>query len=143
MKKHGLLWGLMLWVTLCLAASGATRLTVSSEGAITDTKTGLEWVVGPDRDITYADAEKWVAACKVAEGGWRMPTWKELQALYQQGLGKRNMDPAFATTGWWVWAEPRDTVTAWHFRFLDAIEDFYRRDKSDDFRVFGVRSRSK
>jgi hypothetical protein len=143
MRKHGLLWGLMLLVMLCLAASGTTRFTVSSEGVITDSKTGLEWVVGPDRDINYTQAEQWAAACKMAGGGWRMPTWKELKDLYQAGLGKRNMDPAFVTTGWWVWAEPRDMVTAWHFRFLDDIEDFYRRDKSDDFRVFGVRSRSK
>lgn len=143
MRKYVLLWGLMLSVMLCLAASDATRYTLSPEGTITDTKTGLEWVVGPDHDIDYAQAEQWVAACKVAGGGWRMPTWKELQALYQEGLGKRNMDPAFVTTGWWVWAEPRNMVTAWHFRFLDAMEDYYRRDKSDDFRVFGVRSRSK
>jgi len=35
----------------------------------------------------------------VAGGGWRMPTRQELSALYQKGIGKRNMDFGFKTTG--------------------------------------------
>ena len=43
------------------------RFMVSSDGAIADSRTGLEWVVGPDRDMNYAQAEQWVANCKVME----------------------------------------------------------------------------
>jgi len=63
-------------------------------------KTGLEWVVGPDRDTNYEQAKQWVAACRLAGGGWRMPKLGELSTLYQEGVGERNMDTAFKTTGW-------------------------------------------
>ena len=121
-----------------------TRFTVSAEGVIADSKTGLEWVVGPDRSANYAQAEQWVAGCNVAGGGWRMPTRKELATLYQRGIGERNMDPAFRPTGWWVWAEPRDSSSAWGFYFHDGYESWHRRDYSGrDPRVFAVRSRSR
>lgn len=81
-------------------ATGATRFAVSSEGVITDSKTGLEWILGPDRDTNYSQAEQWVASFKMAGGGWRMPTRQELATLYQKGVGQRNMDPAFKITGW-------------------------------------------
>ncbi len=113
---------------------------VSSEGTITDPKTALQWVVGPDQDTNYAQAEQWVAACKVAGGGWRMPTRAELKTLYQKGLGERNMDPSFKTTGFWVWTEPKDSSSSWVFNFTGGFEDSYRRDLSYSFRVFGVRS---
>lgn len=122
--------------------TGTTRFAISGEGVISDTTTGLEWVVGPDEDTDYARAEQWVAACAVAGGGWRMPTRAELKGLYQKGVGERNMDPGFKTTGWWVWAEPKDLSS------LDFGFDFGGRESSYGQgvlviggRVFGVRSR--
>ncbi len=117
------------------------RFEVSAEGMIVDSQTGLMWVVGPDKDTNYAQAEQWAAACTVAGGGWRMPTKLELKGLYQQGVGERNMDPAFKTTGMWVWAEPRDSSSAWGFGFGFGGEDWINRDYSSYARVFGVRSR--
>jgi hypothetical protein len=123
-------------------ATGAVRFEVSAEGMITDGQTKLEWVVGPDKDTNYAQAMQWVASCQVAGGGWRMPTRMELKTLYQQGVGVRNIDPAFKTTGWWVWAEPRDSSSAWTFYFNNGNEEIWRtRDLSSGLRVFGVRSR--
>jgi len=122
-------------------ATGATRFEVSSEGVITDGQTGLEWVVGPDQDTNFSQAEQWVAACKVAGIGWRMPTREELRGLYQRGVGERNMDPVFQTTGWWVLAEPRDSSSAWLIHFNDGYEYWRSRDYSGYGRVFGVRSR--
>ncbi len=131
-------------VDLATGATAAEHLfTVSADGVITDDQTGLAWVVGPDKDINYSQAEKWVAACKLAGGGWRMPMKKELRALYQDGVGERNMDPAFKTSGGWVWAEPRDSSSAWGFSFGSGVERWYRRDSSDNSRVFGVRSLSR
>ena len=117
------------------------RFLVFSEGVIADSKTGLEWVVGPDRDTNYEQAKQWVAACRLAGGGWRMPTRQELSTLYQKGVGERNMDTAFKTTGWWVWAEPRDSSSAWNFSFYDGYESWDTLDFSFNARGFGVRSR--
>ena len=149
--KHGLTWTLMFALTFWLAVcsgygSSATnpnsdgpRFTVSSEGVITDSKTGLEWVVGMNR-VTYSKAEEWVAACDVAGGGWRMPTRKELSALYQKGVGERNIDPVFKITGFYVWAEPRDPSVAWNFDFDRGYEHWNTRWDVYDLQVFGVRS---
>jgi hypothetical protein len=124
-------------------ATGKTRMTVSSDGVIADTQSGLEWLVGPDRDTNYAQAEQWVAGCNVAGGGWRMPTRQELATLYQKGIGARNMDPAFKTTSTWVWAEPRDSSSAWRFNFYNGREDWGYRTYWHSYRVFAVRSRSR
>ncbi|MBW6519468.1 MAG: DUF1566 domain-containing protein [Desulfoarculaceae bacterium] len=120
--------------------TGAARFQVSADGMITDGQTKLEWVVGPDQDTNYAQAEQWVAACQVAGGGWRMPTGAELNELYRKGVGERNMVPPFKTTGWWVWAEPRDSSSAWLFDFYGGNENWRLRDNSNLDRVFGVRS---
>ncbi|MBI4559497.1 MAG: DUF1566 domain-containing protein [Candidatus Hydrogenedentes bacterium] len=120
--------------------TGKTRFTVSLEGVIADAQTGLDWIVGPDRGTNYAHAEQWVAACNVAAGGWRMPTQQELRSLYQQGVGERNMDPVFNTTGWLLWAEPGDSSSAWGFNFGNGGEGWPDRDPSSFPRVFGVRS---
>jgi len=122
-------------------ATGAVRFEVSADGMITDGQTKLEWVVGPDKDTNYSQAMQWVASCALAGGGWRMPTRVELKTLYQQGVGERNIDPAFKITGTWVWAEPRDSSSAFSFHFYYGRDTANRRDFSVDARVFGVRSR--
>jgi hypothetical protein len=115
--------------------TGALRFAVSPEGVITDSQTGLDWLVGPDRDIkNYDQAHQWVAGCSVAGGNWRMPTCRELASLYQ-GEGERNMDPAFKTTGWYVWAESSG------FNFNGGSEGWTYRNGSYGTRVFAVRSR--
>ncbi len=123
--------------------TGATRFVVSSEGVITDSKTTLEWVVGPDRDTDYAQAEQWVADCKVKGGGWRMPNREELKTLYMESFfGGANRDPVFKTTGSFVWAEPEDSSKAWRFGFPTGPSGWSRpRSESAKNRVFGVRSR--
>jgi hypothetical protein len=123
------------------SASTDKRFLVSSENVILDTKTNLEWLVGPDRDTNYADAVKWVESCRVAGGGWRMPTRKDLLELYQKGKGDRNIDPVFKQTGWFVWAEPRDSSSACYVYFSDGLEFWGHRNGSYDVRAFGVRSR--
>jgi len=122
-------------------ATGATRFTVSSDEVITDAVTGLEWVVGPDEDIDYTRAAQWVAACTVGGGNWRMPTPEELKGLYRQGLGERNMDPAFKATGWGVWAESKDSTGGRRFNFYGDGGDEFSGPHGRLGRVFGVRSR--
>jgi hypothetical protein len=75
------------------------RYTVSAEGVITDSKTGLEWVVGPSAPTSYNQAEAWVKGCKIAGGGWRMPMLHELNGLYEKGVGEFNLSPVFKVKG--------------------------------------------
>jgi len=121
--------------------AGVPRFTLDASGVIRDSETGLEWLVGPDRDTDYVMAEKWVASLSgVSGGGWRMPTVAELRTLYQPGVGSYNIDPAFRTTGWWVWGEPRDESSAWNFNFNNGSENWDDRDHSNyGDRVFAVR----
>jgi hypothetical protein len=118
--------------------TGATRFVVSADGMIADSETGLEWVVGPDRQMDLPQAEQWVAMCNVAGGGWRMPTREELKTLYLNGVGSRNMDPAFKITGWRVLAKSSNESGELGFDFGPGI--WHDRHGAMDNRVFGVRS---
>ncbi len=75
-----------------------------ANGIVKDTKTGLEWMAGPDRDMSWDEARAWVESLNAGGGGWRMPTMKELKGLYQYGKGSRNMTPLLKTTGYYVWS---------------------------------------
>jgi hypothetical protein len=81
------------------------RFIAYSNGVVEDTKTGLEWYAGPDKNTTWDKAKSWVQNLTIDGGGWRMPTINELKTLYQQGVGTRNMTPLLKITGWWVWSE--------------------------------------
>ena len=126
--------------------TGSTRYWVSSDGVITDSQTDLEWVIGPDESRNYAQAEQWVTACKLDGGGWRMPTRKELESLYQKypsGVVRRDyldwaFGPAILLS---VWAEPNDASSAWVFYFELGEGHSTDRSDSETFRLFGVRSR--
>jgi uncharacterized caspase-like protein len=113
-------------------------------GIVKDTKTGLEWVPGPDKDMTWDEARAWVESLNVGGGGWRMPKMKELEGLFEKGKGSRNMTSLLKTTGWWVWsgdtAGASGSVNAWAFGFYSRSD---RRDSiSHANRAFAVRSRS-
>ena len=75
-----------------------------ANGIVFDSITGLEWYVGPDRRTNWYEAEKWVKNLSVGGGGWRMPKVAELEKIYEQGKGSRNMSPLLETTGWFVWS---------------------------------------
>ncbi|MEW6263625.1 MAG: caspase family protein [Thermodesulfobacteriota bacterium] len=122
------------------ASTGSSAASSTAAGIIV--KNNLEWYVGPDRNTTWDEARAWVAGLTVGGGGWRMPTRSELKGLYEPGRGSRNMDPAFQTTGWWVWSgEIKGSSSAWPFYFGTGHEDWYSRNDSYDKRAFAVRSR--
>ena len=66
--------------------SDDNRFLVYDDGVIEDTKTELEWMVGP-YEINHYQAENWVTGLR---GNWRLPTVKELDGLYQLDKGKYN-----------------------------------------------------
>ncbi|MBT8365429.1 MAG: DUF1566 domain-containing protein [Deltaproteobacteria bacterium] len=114
-----------------------------ASGVVRDTKTGLEWVAGPDKATNFDEAKRYVEHLTVAGGGWRLPAKEELEALYEKGKGSQNMTPLLKTTGLYVWSgESEDPSTAWGFSFLSGSGVWIGRGESDFFiRAFAVRSR--
>lgn len=130
---------LALLASGCGQAGGETRYSLLHQEVIKDNATRLEWVVGPDRYTNYTQAVAWVHGCGIAGGGWRMPTLAQLRGLYAQGQGLSNLDPVFKTTGWRIWAEPRDASSAMIFNFETGREEWRDRNFDNFARVFGVR----
>ena len=134
--------------TLAVNPGDEKRFTRDSTGVITDHRTGLEWLEGPDIDTTLDAAKQWVAGLKENGDGWRMPSIEELKSLYHGGAGSRNIDPVFWTAGWYIWSgKPHRSWLGisggWIFSFFDGVEQHYRSGRSDQFRCFAVRSAQK
>lgn len=111
-----------------------------ANGIVRDTKTGLEWKAGPDRDTTWNEAQSWVQSLG---GDWRMPTIDELKSLYKNRNGDQNMTPLLKTTGWWVWSgETQGSFTAWSFYFDGGHKSWFYYKSSGLKRAFAVRSQS-
>jgi serine/threonine protein kinase len=122
--------------------SKAGRFVKLPSSVVRDNMTGLEWFAGPDRDISWRKAKSWVATLRVDGGGWRMPTIKELKALYQEGVGSRNITPLLETKGLWVWSgESKGPSTVWHYYLRDGKAQWIRHTDSISLcRAFAVRS---
>jgi hypothetical protein len=133
--------------TFCLAEAGDKGLTIQDDryiqtvgGIVADTKTGLEWLTGPDQNTTWREAKLWVEGLSLDGGRWRMPTLNEVKALYQHGVGKRNMSPLLKTTGWYVWAgETEEDSSAWHFNHNYGNRPWLKRCPAGYGRGFAVR----
>ena len=115
-----------------------------ANGIVRDTKMGLEWKVGPDKDTDWNEARSWVQSLNLEGGGWRMPTLDELEGLYKKGAGSRNMTPLLKTTGWGGWSgETKGSSDAWRFGFSSGRGLWGSRDFSNyGGRAFAVRSQS-
>jgi len=128
-------------------AKPSDRFTVVKGGVIFDSKTALEWYVGPDRDTNWNQAKSWTENLTVAGGGWRMPTIPELKAIYQKGAGRNNIDPIFQTTDTWVWSGQMGgsssfgSPTAGFFGFSYGKWGWVGLGAAVDGRAFAVRSR--
>jgi len=95
------------------------RYTVTSCGSIQDTRTNLEWFVGPDRNTTWHEARQWATGLQTCGGGWRLPSLEEIRTLYDPSLyagtgyytrGQHwpaHMDPVFNRIGGgsWIWSD--------------------------------------
>jgi len=116
-----------------------------SNGIVKDTKTGLEWKAGPNKNTNWNKARSWVKSLNLDGGGWRMPTMDELQGLYKKGMGSHNLTSLLLNTTYkylYVWSG--ETEDSWLARFFGfAIGDRYEGDRiiSDNVRAFAVRSR--
>ena len=131
---------------LMFVADGSAKqeqhfVLMKSTGIVKDTKTGLEWKVGPNKDTNWDQARTWVQKLKLDGGGWRMPTLDELKGLYKKGASPLNISPLFKTTGWQVWSDKlKDSTFAWGFYFVCGGKGWDGRTFPYDFRAFAVRS---
>ena len=126
-----------------LNATQNPRIYVArTNGIVRDTKTGLEWVAGPDNDTSPEEAKAWVGSLNIDGGGWRMPTLDELEGLFKKGAGDRNMTPLLKTTGWWVWSTPLVEKVTRIFGFTSGVRSNTFNYDSRNCRAFAVRSRS-
>jgi len=71
----------------------------------------LQWLVGPDQDMTWAQAKKWVQS--LGEG-WRMPTLIELKGLWEANLPIKGRG-AFSAA--YVWSQDKGIGSAKRFNF--------------------------
>ena len=115
------------------------RYIAYDNGIVKDKRAGLEWIAGPDRDTTWEEAKNWVASLTVDGGGWRMPTKRDLERLYVERWGSRNMTRLIKTKGWYVWSGDRIDKG---FDFTLSHEDweYGQPDSSSRTRGFAVRS---
>lgn len=134
-----------------------SRYSVDSCGAIADSRTGLEWFVGPDRNVTWYEAQQWTSALPACGGRWRMPTINEIVTLhnpattagtgfYTQGrYFPAHIDPVFNAIGGgsWVWAsEPSATGDAQSFNLNQGkAVSFSATNTTYSTRAFAVRKR--
>ena len=119
------------------------RFVAFSNGTIVDTATDLDWKAGPDGDTDWNEARLWVQSLILDGGGWRMPTMDELEGLYKESAGNRNMTPLLKTTGYRVWSgETKGSFSARLFSFGNGSRAWFGRDDSRYGRAFAVRSRS-
>ena len=92
-----------------------------ANGVVYDSKIGLEWIAGPGRNMSWDEAKEWAKGLDIDGSGWGMPTRKELETLYQEGKGKRNMTRLLETEAWWIWSvEPDDSLSS--VSLISAIE---------------------
>ena len=109
-----------------------------ANGIVYDSKTGLEWIAGPGRNMNWGEAKQWAEGLEMEGSDWRMPTRKELETLYQEGKGKRNMTRLLETAAWWVWsAELDDSASSSLFDFSHGTRDWHSRTP----RAYAVRVR--
>lgn len=126
-------------------------------GVVYDTRTGLEWFAGPDKNINWKKAKSWVENLDAAGGGWRMPTCDELETLFRKGAGSkdisplsRNMTPLFKVRGQFIWSgaigEIKGSIwSRWDAEYFNFNFDGFSASDlfwfSSDFRSFAVRTR--
>ncbi len=110
-----------------------------ANGVVYDSTTGLEWIAGPGKNMSWEEAKEWAAGLEIDGTGWRLPERKELESIYKKGAGKRNMTRLLETPAWWAWsAEHDDNPSASLFDFSGGTRDWHSRTP----RAYAVRVRS-
>lgn len=137
------------------AETDTKRFEKLQGGVILDRRTGLQWLVGPEK-VKYGKAEEWVTNSNVDGGAWRMPSHAEVLSLYDPKAGPRNRDPLFASNSviWtgdvhrqrttFVSSDRRVVFVFYTERFYPTLQlkagTAYGMLRSEKFGVYAVRS---
>lgn len=127
-----------------VARSASGRFSKDAQGVVTDSQTGLRWLVGPNKPTSWQEAQAWVKG--LAAKGWRLPLRSELYALVGSGetagpRGGSRIDPIFQLTACCVWSSESGDASAAPFHVCYCRENWFRRVFNPHFRAFAVRSR--
>jgi hypothetical protein len=118
----------------------ASRFHFSTNGIIQDAQTGLEWLVGPDRDTSWEEARSWVAGLMIDGGGWRMPTINELKNAHERSPFGPFRPPFYPKTGWLLWSgESIRKVGGWYFDYTYSRKYSSSNKVSKNLRAVAVR----
>ena len=133
------------------------RFSRDERGVITDSKTGLQWLEGPDKPTSWAEANSWIQGLG---NGWRLPNLEELEGIYikdspRMGANKDlsslsfmplKLDPEFSMNrSYWVyWGISKNVQLLWGLNFSCGEQS--SRSVNDNkqiwsVRVFAVRSK--
>ncbi len=121
-------WDFAGWYVRCLkngppllvgAPPGAPADQYSaSNGVVTDLKTGLEWEQTPAvAGYTWSQANAYCQNLGTAGGGWRLPTLRELQSVFDHRFPAmyQFMDPIFQNaSGYFTWSSSLVAATGRH-----------------------------
>lgn len=77
-------------------------MIIYHDGSITDTQTGLTWLVNESDDVTRGQASRWIRSLCEGEEEWRFPTSSELIDLALSGYNTTNWGP-FGPVGRFIW----------------------------------------
>ncbi|SHJ09858.1 Protein of unknown function [Desulfatibacillum alkenivorans DSM 16219] len=147
MRPFALLTIIFLAASVALASAQSDvakddpRFTLYESRVVLDSKTGLEWWPAPDIDANWHDAKRWARYAAQFNGGWRMPTVKELETLYEEGVGDHNISPLIQITEYTVWAsEHKGEKSAWCFSYDTGQASWSARHRSPLKRAIAVRT---
>jgi hypothetical protein len=128
-----------------------------NNGVVYDTRTGLEWFAGPDKNVNWKKAKFWAENLDAAGGGWRLPICNELKTLFRKGAGakdisplSRNMTSLFKVRGQYIWSGEIGKIkgsiwSRWDAEYFNFNFDGFSASDlfwfSSDFRSFAVRTR--
>jgi clan AA aspartic protease (TIGR02281 family) len=138
--------------------SERARYLATTCRSIVDQSTRLEWYVGPDLNMSWSDANKWVRELDACGGRWAMPGIDQLRVLFNpnQSAGTgyytrgkywpAHIDPIFSQigAGSWVWVGgTQDSQGAPAFNFNQGIGvRLLPTTREYTVRVFAVRHAS-
>jgi hypothetical protein len=133
----------------------ADRFKKTQCGSIKDLRTGLEWYVGNNENLTWGQSKTWTESLNKCGGNWRMPKTAELRGLFDpassagQGYyigGKywpARLSAVFSKIGGgsWVWSDKElgdGKATAFNFNQGVAV-NYEKENQEYSTRAFAVR----
>lgn len=117
------------------------RYVAFENRVICDCYSRLEWLPGPDKDMSWEDGCHWVKGLAIGGGGWRLPTLNELQGLFKMNKNGDNLSPLFKMSMTDVWSCESQDESAWGFNFLPGNRFRTYKTLSRRFRILAVRPR--